>query len=61
MTPNAIDVQERLKIPAEPGVMRDEALSSAGVRIPTRTDAAPFRTAGARRPRWLAFLLRLAR
>jgi hypothetical protein len=37
---------------------RDEILARAGVSIPTRRDMAPFRPVR-RRPRWLAFLLRL--
>ncbi|HST62919.1 MAG TPA: hypothetical protein VLK84_29700 [Longimicrobium sp.] len=56
MMTNATDVRERLENP-----LRDQALRAAGVSIPVRTDAAPFRAARARRPRWLAFLLRLTR
>lgn len=59
MTPNANEVQERLTLPSEPRRSRESALAAAGVCIPIRRDAAPFRAAGRRRPRWLAFLLRL--
>lgn len=59
MTPNANEVQERLTLPAEPHVRRDQALAAAGVCIPIRRDAAPFRAAGPRRLRWYAFILRL--
>lgn len=53
------EAQERIGSTVAPPVPRDELLVRQGVRTPTRKDAAPFRSAGPRRPRWLAFLLRL--
>lgn len=52
------EVQERLGSTADPLARRDEILARAGVSVPTRRDMAPFRPVH-RRPRWLAFLLRL--
>jgi hypothetical protein len=52
------DVQQRLDEMPEPSLSEEEILRRAGVSIPTRRDMAPFR-AGPRRPRWLAFLLRI--
>lgn len=52
------EVQERLGPTDDPLAKRDEILARAGVSIPTRRDMAPFRPVR-RRPRWLAFLLRL--
>jgi hypothetical protein len=52
------EVQERLDPTDDPFARRGEILAHAGVSIPTRRDMAPFRPVR-RRPRWLAFLLRL--
>lgn len=53
------EVHTRLSAPAAESIEeRNERLRRAGVSVPTRRDMAPFR-AGPRRPRWLAFLLRM--
>lgn len=54
------EVHERLGGTLDPVAERDEILRRAGVSIPTGRNMAPFR-AGPRRPRWLAFMLRLLR
>ncbi|HEX2206470.1 MAG TPA: hypothetical protein VHG93_02250 [Longimicrobium sp.] len=52
------DVRERLSADNEQVLSEEEILRRAGVSIPTMRDIAPFRP-GPRRPRWLAFLLRI--
>ena len=52
------DVQAGLDEVPEPSLNEEEILRRAGVSIPTMRDIAPFRPAP-RRPRWLAFLLRI--
>jgi hypothetical protein len=52
------EVQARLGDTPASITERDEILRRAGVSMPTLRDMAPYRPVR-RRPRWLAFLLRL--
>ena len=56
----SVEEAQRVDRTADSSETLAEILAHAGVSIPTRRDMAPFR-AGPRRPRWLAFVLRVLR
>jgi hypothetical protein len=56
--PKVEEMQEELVFTEARSQSRDERLASYGVSVPTGWGAAPLRTAGRRRPKWLALILR---